>query len=338
MTAYRFRDRLPAAGEGKSIHAELNATRVAAADGSQIGVLWLYDVIDSWGGYFGLSANEVRQALSDLGDVDAIHLHINSPGGEVTEGMAIKNILAGAGVPVTAIVDGLAASIASVIAVCADELVMMPNSELMMHDAWGAIAGPAADFRDFADVLDKVSDDIAGVYAAKSGGDAAEWRAKMQTSLWLMADEAVELGLADSVGLADDEGTAIESVTEGADDPGMLIAAFTLDGSDKERAQKALRNAVRGAGAVASVQPTKDTNGGGIKPQAALDAPDVNMLTQAMGWFTAVDNIVDQAQAALAEYLGVENPDSDDDADDAASDEAMAYLYRAKARLERRKA
>lgn len=334
MTAYRFRDRLPTAGEGKNVRAQLDASKTS--DGT--GVIWLYDVIDSWGGYWGICANEVRQAIEDLGTVSAIHLHINSPGGEVTEGMAIKNILAGCGVPVTAIVDGLAASIASVIAVCADELVMMPNSELMMHDAWGALAGPAADFRDFANVLDKVSDDIAGVYAAKSGGDAGEWRAKMQTSLWLMADEAVELGLADSVGGSAGEEAVVESVTEGAEDPGLLIAAFTLDSKDKIRAQKALRNAVRGVGAVANASVTTEPPSDPAKPQAALDAPDVNMLTQAMGWFTAVDNIVDQAQAALAEYLNVENPDSDDDADDSAESEAMAYLYRAKARLERRKA
>lgn len=334
MTAYRFRDHLPSAGEGKNVRAQLDASKTS--DGT--GVIWLYDVIDSWGGYWGICANEVRQAIEDLGTVSAIHLHINSPGGEVTEGMAIKNILAGCGVPVTAIVDGLAASIASVIAVCADELVMMPNSELMMHDAWGALAGPAADFRDFANVLDKVSDDIAGVYAAKSGGDAAEWRARMQTSLWLMADEAVELGLADSVGGSAGEEAVVESVTEGAEDPGLLIAAFTLDNKDKIRAQKALRNAVRGVGAVANASVITEPPADPAKPQAALDAPDVNMLTQAMGWFTAVDNIVDQAQAALAEYLNVENPDSDDDADDSAESEAMAYLYRAKARLERRKA
>ncbi|GAC1532517.1 MAG: hypothetical protein NVS3B1_26320 [Marmoricola sp.] len=338
MTAYRFRDRLPQPGEGKSVYAELNATRVTATDGSQVGVLWLYDCIDSWGGYFGVSANEVRQAIEDLGTVSAIHLHINSPGGEVTEGMAIKNILASCGVPVTAIVDGLAASIASVIAVCADELVMMPNSELMMHDAWGAIAGPAADFRDFANVLDKVSDDIAGVYAAKSGGDAAEWRAKMQTSLWLMADEAVEMGLADSVGGSETAEAVVGTISEGAEDPGLLIAAFTLDSKDKIRAQKALRNAVRGVGAVANAQTSDPAPVAIVRIDDALDAADVNMLTQAMGWFTAVDNIVDQAQAALAEYLNVENPDSDDGADDSAESEAMAYLYRAKARLNRRKA
>lgn len=164
-----------------------------------VAVLRLYDPIDSWGGDWGVSAKEFARTLDDLTDVGEIRLHVNSPGGEVFEGVAIMNLLREHPAKVTAVVDGLAASAASFIAASADEMVMGRNAELMIHDAWGLGIGNAADMRDLADRLDHLSNNIASVYAAKAGGTVQDWRDAMLAETWYSAEEAVTAGLADRV-------------------------------------------------------------------------------------------------------------------------------------------
>lgn len=207
MRSYRFRGSIaPGPGVKRPVRAE---QPTAAAPG--IGTIHLDDVIDSWGGDWGISAREFRAALSDLGDVQQINLHINSPGGEVYEGIAILNELRRHPAAVTAVVDGLAASAASFIAAGADELVMAPNTELMIHDAWGIGIGPASEMHALGDRLDGLSNNIASVYQDKAGGEVADWRALMLAETWYSADEAVEAGLADRIDLADDEPAADDS-------------------------------------------------------------------------------------------------------------------------------
>jgi hypothetical protein len=107
---------------------------------------------------------------------------------------------------VVAFIDGLAASAASFIATGADEVVMGKNTQLMIHDAWGLVVGPAIDMRDMADRLDKISNNIASVYASKAGGSTDDWRGHMLAETWYDAEEAVTAGLADRVeGEADPE-------------------------------------------------------------------------------------------------------------------------------------
>lgn len=200
---YRFHGRVaPDTRARTPILAEVPPPEVA--DG--IATMRIYDPIDSWGGYWGVSAKEFVTALDEIGDAGEIHLHINSPGGEVFEGIAILNALRNHPARVVAIVDGLAASAASFIATGADEVVMGRNTELMIHDAWGIAIGPAADMRDMAKRLDQLSDNIASVYAAKAGGTVPDWREAMLAETWYSAQEAVDAGLADRVeGAADDE-------------------------------------------------------------------------------------------------------------------------------------
>ncbi len=177
--------------------------RAQLAPSSVVGgavTLRLYDPIDSWGGEWGVSAKEFADALDGLGqDVKEIRLHINSPGGEVFEGLAILNLLRNHPARITTVVDGLAASAASFIAMAGDEVVMGRNTELMIHDAWGICIGNAADMRDLGGRLDHLSDNIAGVYQAKAGGTVNAWRSAMQAETWYSADEAVSAGLADRV-------------------------------------------------------------------------------------------------------------------------------------------
>ena len=160
--------------------------------------VWIYDVIgDSWWG--GVSAQNFVKELSDLDADEAIEFHINSPGGDVYDGIAIMNAIRRHRGPTTSVVDGLAASAASFIALGADEVVMADNSEMMIHDASARAIGNAADMREAAERLDKVSDNIARVYAGKAGGELAEWRDLMRAETWYSAQEARDAGLADRV-------------------------------------------------------------------------------------------------------------------------------------------
>lgn len=189
---FRFRNAMPAAG----IRASVLIPEIA--DG--VATMRLYDPIDDWGGDWGVSAKEFASALGALPeDVHTIQLHINSPGGLVFEAVTILNQLRQHSARVVAIVDGLAASAASYIAVGADEVIMAPNTQLMIHDAWGLAIGNAADMRGTADLLDRLSNNIAAIYASKAGGTTEDWRTAMLAESWYSAQEAVDAGLADSV-------------------------------------------------------------------------------------------------------------------------------------------
>lgn len=194
---YRFHGRQrPSADARTPLRAE-GPSATTSADG--VATLRLYDPIDSWGEVWGVSAKEFAATLEELGNVSEIRLHINSPGGEVYEGVAILNQLRAHPARVVAIVDGIAASIASVIAVGADEVIMGRNSELMIHDAWGMCVGDARDMRQLAGRLDQLSDNLAAVYDEKSPQGLAFWRDAMLAETWYSAQEAVEAGLADSI-------------------------------------------------------------------------------------------------------------------------------------------
>lgn len=161
--------------------------------------LWIYDVIDSWGGDWGVSAADVIAALQLIGEVPEISVRINSPGGDYFEGVAIHNALTRHNAKVTVYVDALAASAASVIAMAGDEVVMGPGSQLMIHEASSMAYGTAADFRHTAAMLDQTNDDVAGFYATRAGGDQETWRAAVAVETWYTASQAVAAGLADRV-------------------------------------------------------------------------------------------------------------------------------------------
>lgn len=197
-TTYRFHGRRSPENRERTPVLAQAPTGVVLDNGTAI--LRLYEPIDSWGGYWGVSALEFLEALDQLdSSVETIELHINSPGGEVWEALAILNSLRAHDARVVAIVDGIAASCASFIACAADETIMSPNSQLMIHDAWGLCVGNAAEMHATGDLLDQISDNIASIYATKAGGTTEQWRATMRVEGWYLADEAVAAGLADSV-------------------------------------------------------------------------------------------------------------------------------------------
>ncbi len=187
----------------------------------------IYEEIGGW----GVSASEFVQQLRAIATPE-VHLHVNSPGGSVFDGVAIFNALAQHPARVTAYVDGLAASAASFIVQAADEVVMNPGSMMMVHDAIGMTWGNAFDHTTMAGLLAQVSDSIADLYAARAGGTAATWREVMQKDggegQWYTADQAVEAGLADRVHGA--EQTDEEKAATG--EPGPLTAPDPMDRYD----------------------------------------------------------------------------------------------------------
>lgn len=215
-----------------------------ASSGAKVATLRMYGPIDPWGGWFGISAKDVSAALDQLPDsVEEIRVRLNSPGGDVWEGMAILNMLRAHRATVVAVVDGIAASAASFLAAGCDETVMSPGTQMMVHDASGFCLGQAKDMRKEGEALDSVSNAIASIYAESAGGTAAEWRDVMLEETWYTADEAVQAGLADRTAVVKDEG---ETTTAG-DDPDPFddgyddrfdLSIFTYAGRDKAPAPK----------------------------------------------------------------------------------------------------
>lgn len=160
------------------------------------------DMIDDW---FGISASMIVEALIAADGRDVL-VHLNSPGGMVTEGLSIHSQFKQYAGKVTMRVEGLAASAASFVMLAADEVLIEPNALIMIHDAWDLTAGPASEHRKTADLLDKISDSIASMYAGKADGNPADWRAAMLEETWYVGQEAVDAGLVDA--LTDDRATA----------------------------------------------------------------------------------------------------------------------------------
>ena len=157
------------------------------------------DILADIGGWWdGVDAATMVREIRDL-DVDEIRLNINSGGGSVFDAVAILNALRQHPAKVVANVLGLAASAASFIACGVDETTMSANSTMMIHDGAGIAVGNAQDMHEMADLLDKLSDNIASIYAAKAGGTPDFWRETMRAETWYTADEAVAAGLADRV-------------------------------------------------------------------------------------------------------------------------------------------
>lgn len=150
-------------------------------------------------GFWGVDASDFAAQLQAING-DRLVVHVNSPGGDAFDGLAIMNLLRAHPASVDVVVDGLAASAASYISMGGDTLTMMPGSEMMIHDASGICMGNPADMQSMADLLGHVSNNIASIYAARAGGTIADWRAQMGKETWYTADEAVAAGLADKVG------------------------------------------------------------------------------------------------------------------------------------------
>jgi ATP-dependent protease ClpP protease subunit len=151
----------------------------------------------------GLGGITAEAFMTDLRGVTArkINLHLNSPGGDVFDGIAIHNTLKQHPAEITVMVDALAASIASVIAMAGDKIVMARHSSMMIHEAHGMAVGDAEDMVMMADRLNVISEQIASIYKERvPGSKQVTWRNRMKAETWYTEEEAVRAGLADEVG------------------------------------------------------------------------------------------------------------------------------------------
>lgn len=217
-------------------------------DAADEALVEIYDEI----GYFGITAADFTRDLHAV-KAKTINLRLNSPGGSVFDGLTIFNRLREHPATVNVTVDGVAASIASVIAMAGDTVAMGLGAQLMIHNPSGLVMGQADDMREMADLLDKLArDSIADVYTAKAGKTAAHWLDLMGRETWLSGPEAVAAGLADSAVGADpapsDAARTFDLTAYGfkfagreqAPDPVALARSISSD-AVKARVREALR-------------------------------------------------------------------------------------------------
>lgn len=151
-----------------------------------------------WGGT-GISAKQFTEDLAALGNVKVLNVRINSPGGDVFEGAAIKTQLEQHPATKNVFIDGLAASAASYIAMAGNRIEISQNALFMIHNASGGVLGNAKDMRQMADLLEKIDITIAEMYQRRTEQPLADIQAWMDVETWFTADEAVKNGFADAL-------------------------------------------------------------------------------------------------------------------------------------------
>lgn len=185
----------------------------AQAESDQADVL-IYDYI-GWG---GVTAADFVKALTAI-TAKTINVRINTPGGDVFDGLAIFNSLKAHGAQVHVKVDGLAASIGSIIAMAGDTITMGQSAFMMIHNPWALAIGNAADMREMAATLDKIGGSLADIYATRAKITKEQAQSWMDAETWFTAEEAKAAGLAD--------------VVQGAGDSAQAKTAFDLSGYAK---------------------------------------------------------------------------------------------------------
>lgn len=250
--------------------------RFANADTAGRAVIYINDYIGSWDDDFiarnygydmGVTARAFLDQLSGLeSSVNELHIHINSPGGDVEAGVQIANALrawgAVAGRSVVTFIDGIAASIASVIAQAGSRVVMADTSLLMIHNPWTVGIGNANELRALAEVLDKVRGQIVAAYKWHATAEESELVALMDAETYLAPDEAIALGLATEKieGLK-----ASASLTRGA----VMARLASAAGPHRERIEALLAPAPAPAGPAAPVPATA--------AEIMAEAPDLEL-------------------------------------------------------------
>ena len=166
------------------------------AQGTAVAEIRIYDEIGFWGTDAKTFVSKLDEAAASAAEVVVA---INSPGGDVFDAFAIYNALRRYAGRVTARIDGVAASAASLVAMAGDRIVMPENAMLMIHNPWTVALGTASDLRATADSMDKARDGILAAYRNKSGKTDEELTAMLDAETWMTAAEAKEAGFADEI-------------------------------------------------------------------------------------------------------------------------------------------
>jgi ATP-dependent protease ClpP protease subunit len=175
--------------------ARASGTRAEVSRAAGAGAsIELYDEIGIW----GVTAKDFKALLTEAGPGD-LTVRINSPGGDVFDGIAMYNDLVAHPGKVKVEIVGLAASAASVVAMAGDQVVIAPSAFLMIHNAWSFVVGNRHALNEFAAVLAKIDGALAKVYAEKSGRGMRTMAQMMDAETWLTGQEAVDMGLANAL-------------------------------------------------------------------------------------------------------------------------------------------
>jgi ATP-dependent Clp protease, protease subunit len=248
--------------EGMSWDAPADAlerwTPLAAADSTDPAEISIYDTIgeDPWTGG-GWTARRMAGVLRNVAGRD-VTVAINSPGGDVFEGIAIYNQLREHKARVNVRVMGLAASAASLIAMAGDDIRMGRGAMMMVHNAWGIAIGNRHDMRAAAAVLEPIDDAMADIYAARSGAKKKRMADMMDAETWMSAAQAVENGLADGV-LDDDPSPAQAAARPEIAARHQLDIILAKQGMPRSERRKLLREASSSTGTPGAAGPaTRD--------------------------------------------------------------------------------
>lgn len=166
------------------------------ADAAEEAEIYIYGDIGGW--WDGIAADTVAKEIDAI-TAPTIHVRLNSPGGGVFDGVAIYNALARKAATIIVHIDGIAASIASVIAMAGDEIRIAEGAHLMIHKPWSGAMGDAETLRKEADVLDTLESGIIDIYAARTGQDRQKLVDWVAAETWFGGQEAVDAGFADTL-------------------------------------------------------------------------------------------------------------------------------------------
>lgn len=182
--------------DAPSVALERWAGSPMAAEADNPDTISIYEVIgEDWWTGGGVTAKRVAAALRSIGKND-VTVNINSPGGDMFEGLAIFNLLAEHPASVHVRIMGWAASAASIIAMAGDTIEMGVGSFMMIHNCWGMVVGNQSDMRDAAETFAQFDAGLTDVYEARTGVDRDEIAALMEAETFMSANDAVERGFA----------------------------------------------------------------------------------------------------------------------------------------------
>lgn len=263
--------------------------KILARGPSEAEILIHEPIGENWFGD-GLTSRRFAKELKEIGDVSRIVVRINSPGGAVHDGIAIYNALRNHGAHIEVRVEGLAASIASIIAMAGDEIIMDVGSMMMIHAPWTIALGNATEMREVADMLEKHEQALAEIYV-KRGADPDDVKEMMSGETWLTGAEAVAHGLADIAESEEDDAAAAELRKKHRD----VFEAFLTDFRDRSANVSPVKIA-----AALRAEPGEFRGGGSERRlEEALKRHNAELLEQMKSYFQSAVADATQKEADM---------------------------------------
>lgn len=281
--------------------ARMAASRGAAK--STVGEVFVYDEI----GWYGITAATVAAALAQLKKEGAqsLNVYVNSPGGDVFEGVAIYNVLRRFAGEKVVHIDGLAASMATIIAMAGDRIVTAPNGMWMVHNPWSYMQGDGDALRQRAELLDQLRQSCIDTYASRTKQSAADIAAWMAAETWMTAEEALARGFTDEVREPDEDDEDCQAAAPGLD--GVDPAAWPTLAKFKHAPPEAMRLLSLRASAKQSAAKSRTTPAEPVTPrkEQKMDLKTLLLKAVAAGLMTQ-----EQADAMLAAQASTEHTES----------------------------